>query len=126
MTWRSLLCAFGFALAAGHQPSAHHSFAAEFDAARLLTLQGTIVKLEWANPHVYLWIDVRSAAGAVEHWGLELPPPNALSRRAVQRGMLKPGDAITVTAFPARNGRTFGNAQTLVLKSGQKIEARRP
>ena len=124
--WRSLLCCAGLVLPAGHHASAHHSFAAEFDAKRLLALHGTIVKLEWANPHVFLWIDVRGAAGVAERWGFELPPPNVLSRKSVHRAMLKPGRTITVTAFPARDGRTFANAQTLVLDSGRTIEARTP
>ena len=121
---RALLYAGVFALAAERQAAAHHSFAAEFDAKRLLTLRGAIVKLEWANPHVFLWIDVRRPSGAVEHWGFELPPPNVLSRKSVHRAMFEPGGVVTVTAFPARDGRTFGNAQTIVLTSGKTIEAR--
>ena len=125
-TWRCLLCCAGLVLAAGRHAPAHHSFAAEFDAKRLLTVHGRIVKLEWANPHVFLWIDARGAAGAAERWGFELPPPNVLSRKSVHRAMLGPGDAITVTAFPARDGRTFAYAQTLLLKSGRTVEVRTP
>lgn len=121
MMCRWLICAGGVVLLAVCQASAHHSFAAEFDAKKSRTLHGTIVKLEWTNPHCHLWIDVRTAAGAVEHWGLEMSPPNVLSRRAIHRTMFKPGESITATVFPARDGRAFGIAQALVLKSGRTI-----
>ena len=124
MTRRSLLCCAGLLLAVGPHARDHHSFAAEFDAKRLLELRGTIVKLEWANPHVFVWMDVRDASGAVEQWGFELPPPNVLARRAVHRSMIEPGEVVTVKAFPARDGRKFGYAQAFVLKSGKTVDAR--
>jgi hypothetical protein len=121
---RSIVAITAWILLAGSQAFGHHSFAAEFDAKTPRTLRGTIVKLEWTNPHCHLWIDVQTAAGAVEHWGLEMSPPGALSRRAIHREMFVPGDAITAMVFPARDGRPFGSAVTFVLKNGRTIEVR--
>jgi len=100
---------------------AHHSFAAEFDAGRPLTLSGLIVVVEWVNPHSMLWIDVRGVSGATERWGLELAPPNGLMRRGVRRAMLQPGDRITVRAFPARNGRHLASVQAFTLANGVQV-----
>ncbi|MDO8793464.1 MAG: DUF6152 family protein [Vicinamibacterales bacterium] len=127
------LLACGVALIVGSgQAHAHHSFAAEFDAARPMTFTGTIVTVEWVNPHSMLWIDVRGAGGrpeqsgserrGPERWGFELSPPNALMRRGLRRAMLRPGDRITIRAYPARDGRRFASTQALVLANGRTVE----
>lgn len=121
------LLALGVALiATAGQVDAHHSFAAEFDAARPVTLTGTIVTVEWINPHSMLWIDVRGAGGRSapldsERWGFELSPPNALMRRGLRRDMLTPGDHITIRAYPARDGRHFASVQALTLANGRRV-----
>ncbi|MGE0393959.1 MAG: DUF6152 family protein [Vicinamibacterales bacterium] len=108
-------------LAAAAVPRAHHSFAAEFDARRPVTLDGVIAVVEWVNPHSMLWIDVRGASGAVDRWGLELPPPNGLLRRGVRRAMLRPGDRVRVRAYPARDGRRVASVQSFTLASGLRV-----
>jgi hypothetical protein len=119
---RRALAAFGVGLCAVTSVvQAHHSFASEFDAARLLTLRGPIVIIEWVNPHAMLWIDVRETDGRRTRWGFELPPPNALTRRGVRRNMLRPGETITVQAYAARDGRLFASAQTLTLANGHRF-----
>jgi hypothetical protein len=124
MSRGSIVAIAAWVLLADAQAFGHHSFAAEFDAKTPRTLSGTIVKLEWTNPHCHLWIDVQTAEGAVERWGLEMSPPGALSRMAIHREMFIPGDAITATVFPARDGRRVGAAMTFVLKNGRTIEVR--
>ncbi len=129
---RRSLVALGVVLLAGAgQAHAHHSFAAEFDAARPVTLTGRLVTLEWVNPHSLLWIDVDASGGRTEQggseqrgserWGIELSPPNALMRRGLRLAMFRPGDRITVRAYPARDGRRFASAQVLVLADGRRV-----
>ncbi|MEQ1897588.1 MAG: DUF6152 family protein [Vicinamibacterales bacterium] len=124
---RRTLFALGVVLLAGAgQAYAHHSFAAEFDGTRPVTLTGTIVTVEWVNPHSMLWIDVRGAGGrsgqvGSERWGFELSPPNALMRRGLRRAMLQPGDRITIRAYPARDGRRFASVQALILATGRTV-----
>ena len=129
---RRTLVAIGVVLLAGAgQAYAHHSFAAEFDAARPVTLTGTIVTVEWVNPHSMLWLDVRGSSGrsgqpglerrGLERWGFELSPPNGLMRRGLRRAMLRPGDRITIRAYPARDGRRFASVQALILANGRTV-----
>lgn len=92
-----------------------------------MTFTGTIVTVEWVNPHSMLWVDVRGAGGRPEpldpeRWGFELSPPNALMRRGLRRAMLRPGDRITIRAYPARDGRRFASTQALVLANGRSVE----
>ena len=107
-----------------------------------MTFTGTIVTVEWVNPHSMLWVDVRGAGGrpepldserwgserwglerrGLERWGFELSPPNALMRRGLRRAMLRPGDRITIRAYPARDGRRFASTQALVLANGRSVE----
>jgi hypothetical protein len=116
------VCAAALWLLAGAAPArGHHSFAAEFDARRPITLDGAIAVVEWVNPHSMLWIDVRDPAGALERWGIELAPPNGLLRRGVRRTMLQPGARIIVRAFPARDGRRLGSVQSFTLSNGLHV-----
>src|SRR5258708_7423022 len=92
--------------------SAHHSFAAEFDGSRTVTLRGTVVAMEWVNPHSSLTLDV-AAGGRVERWMLEMGPPNALVKRGLRKTMLLSGTAATVTGYPAKDGRRTASADTI-------------
>jgi hypothetical protein len=103
---------------------AHHSFAAEFDAGKPLTLKGIVTKIEWQNPHTYFYLDVAAADGKVVNWGMEMGSPNGLMRQGWTRNTLKVGDAVTVEGSAAKDGTNVGNARVVVLDAtGQRLFA---
>jgi Family of unknown function (DUF6152) len=112
------------ALAASVSPRlfAHHSFAAEFDASKPVTLEGTVARLEWTNPHAWLYLNVPGAGGDSVQWALELSAPNALARRGLRPDLARPGTKLTVTGYRAKNGRPAARAWLVVLPGGQTID----
>ena len=103
---------------------AHHSFAAEFDAAKPFTLTGAVTKVVWANPHAWLYIDVVDAeTKKVTNWAVEMNSPNALMRAGWTRNSLKLGDVITVEGSLAKDGSPTGNARSVVTSTGQRLFA---
>jgi len=102
---------------------AHHSFAAEFDQNKAITVTGVITKVEWMNPHMHFYIDVKDESGKVVNWDLETGSPNALSRRGWTRNALKAGDIVTVQAFHAKDGSNLAAARTVTLSDGRKVFA---
>lgn len=103
---------------------AHHSFAAEFDASKPLTLKGTVTKIEWQNPHTYFYMDVAAADGKVVNWGMEMGSPNGLMRQGWTRNTLKVGDVVTVEGSAAKDGTNVGNARVVILDAtGQRLFA---
>jgi hypothetical protein len=103
--------------------AAHHSFAAEYDAGKPLILQGTIAKMEWVNPHSWLYVDVKKSDGTVETWKLEFAAPNALYRRGWHKEMLPVGTEVTVTGYQAKDGSSTINATDVTLPDGKKLFA---
>ena len=104
---------------------AHHSFAAEYDSNKPIKLTGAVTKVEWTNPHVYFYIDVRDEkTGKVTNWALEMGGPNGLMREGWTRNTLKIGDIVTVEGSRAKDGRPKGNARVVILAStGQRLFA---
>ena len=102
---------------------AHHSFAAEFDAAKPMKLTGLVTKVEWQNPHTFFYIDVTdTATRKVTNWAIELGSPNGLMRQGWTRNTLKIGDIVSVEGSLARNGDPLGNARVVILTStGQRL-----
>jgi len=111
-------------LAATIPAVAHHSFAAEFDRSKMVTVTGTITKLAWVNPHARFYIDVKDeATGKVNNWDWELSSPNGLMRRGWTRNSLKQGDTVTVTGWLAKNAPHVANAQSVTLANGKRVFA---
>ena len=113
------------ALAVALPSHAHHSFAAEYDASKPVTLTGKVTKVEWTNPHIFIYLDVPDeTTGAAVNWALELGAPNALMRLGWKRDSLKPDDVITVEGTLAKDGSRLANATTIVMKAtGQRMLA---
>jgi len=102
---------------------AHHSFAAEYDRNKPITLTGTVTKVEWMNPHARFYIDVKDESGAVKNWEFELGSPNGLMRQGWTRNSLKEGDMVTVDGSLAKDGSNLANARTVKLSDGRKVFA---
>jgi len=99
---------------------AHHSVSAEFDLSKRITLQGRVTKIEWMNPHVYLYVDV-DADGKTANWACETAGPNTLARQGWSRMTLKIGDRVTVVAYKARDGARVASAREVVLADGRRV-----
>ena len=103
--------------------SAHHAFAAEFDAKKGIKVSGTITKLEWTNPHAWLYVDVKDESGKPTNWSFELGSPNGLIREGWRRTSLKQGDQVTIEGFVAKDGSNTANAHSVTLPDGRKVFA---
>ena len=111
------LIAAGVMLAA-NTAIAHHSFAAEFDSNKPITLTGVVTKVEWTNPHVWFYVNVKDPkTGEVTNWGAEMGPPHGLQRRGWRRETLKIGEQVTVAGSLAKNGSKRMNARTVTMVS---------
>jgi hypothetical protein len=99
---------------------AHHSFAM-FDQSKKVTVKGTVTEFQWTNPHSFLEIDTTGADGKKAHWSLELNSPNNLKRQGWSRNAVKPGDVISVTFNPLRDGKPGGLFNSLVLPGGKTL-----
>ena len=102
---------------------AHHSFAAEYDAKKPVTLTGTVTKVEWMNPHIFFYVDVKDSEGKVTNWRGEGGNLSGLMRRGWRKDSLKIGDVVTIEGSLAKNGQPLVNARTVTLADGKKLFA---
>ena len=100
---------------------AHHSFAAQYDRNKPVTLTGSVTRLEWMNPHVYFYMDVKDPSGKVTNWAIEGGAPNTLYRAGWRKDSLKIGEVVTVQGFLARDGSNLANLTTVTVSDGRRI-----
>jgi len=100
---------------------AHHAFSAEFDAEKPVQFKGTLTRVEWTNPHVWLHVDVKKPDGTVESWAFEAGTPNVLFRRGFTKQSLAPGTEISVDGFQAKDGSNRANGRELKLPDGRLL-----
>ena len=105
---------------------AHHSFAVEYDRNKFITLKGVVTELDWRNPHIYFFLDVKGADGKVVNWKIEGYPPNMAVRRGFKRDSMKVGDAVTVTGWQAHNGASRAHSREVTWADGRKAETGPP
>jgi hypothetical protein len=101
--------------------AAHHSFSAQYDATRPVTLEGVVTKIEWANPHVFFYVDVKASDGTVANWACETNGPNGLIRQGWKRDSLKVGDRVAVNAYLAKDGTRTVDARQVLLPDGRRV-----
>jgi hypothetical protein len=100
---------------------AHHSAAAEFDNSKPVVLRGKVTKVEWMNPHVFIWVDVADASGSVTNWQVESVAPNYLQRLGWNKQSLKAGDTVTIRAFMAKDQAHLAKTDAVDLPDGRRI-----
>ena len=100
--------------------AAHHSFSAEFDITAMVTLKGVVSKVEWSNPHVHVYVDVKDESGKVTTWDMEGGPPKALKRSGVTLNIVNVGDTIAITGFRARDNSTRASRCDVTTPDGKK------
>ena len=101
--------------------SAHHSFAAEYDAKKPVTLKGTVTKVEWVNPHGWIYIDVKGPSGKVANWAVEAGSPAVLARRGLKKTFLPIGAEVVITGYQARDGSNTANGASVKFPDGRDI-----
>ena len=116
----ALLLASAF-LAAAAPLAAHHSFAAEYDGTKPVKVTGTLTKVEWTNPHIWFYLDVKDEAGKLTHWGFSAAPPGVLLRRGIRKDALKVGSIINVEGFRARDGSNNASGGTVTFADGRQV-----
>src|SRR5258708_40196399 len=121
MTIRRYLLAAAALLAAAIPAAAHHSFAAEFDVNQPVTIRGAINKMEWVNPHTWIYVDVKNPNGSVTTWRFEMGPPNALLRMGWRKDSVTPGTQVEITGFRAKDAEAVANGKTVKLPDGREL-----
>ena len=115
------LAVIGVAMLTAVPVRAHHAFAAEFDSNRPVKMKGTVTKVEWTNPHSWVYLDVKTADGRVENWSFETAAPGALARRGFTKDYLKPGTEIVVEGFMSKGVPRRANGRDVFFPDGRRL-----
>jgi hypothetical protein len=103
---------------------AHHSFAAEYDATKQVSLSNaTVTKVEWMNPHIWVYLDVKNSSGQVEKWECEGGPPNTLTRGGWAKTAVQPGAVVSIEGTRAKDGTNTCNLRSITLSDGRRLGA---
>jgi len=122
LTMKFPLIELAFVLVVGVMPArAHHSFSAEFDAEKPVTLRGTLTKMEWSNPHGWVYLDVKEPDGSMNNWAAEFGTPNALVRRGMRKADFVIGSEIVIAGFHAKDGTHTVNCRTIKFADGREF-----
>jgi hypothetical protein len=113
--------AAAFLLATGPGALAHHSFVAEYDSNQPVKVTGVVTKVEWTNPHIWFFVDVKDAQGRVTNWGFSGGPPGVLQRRGITKNAMKTGDVIVVEGFRARDGSNNASGGRVTFTDGRSV-----
>lgn len=101
--------------------AAHHAFAAEFDVNQPVKVHGVVTKVEWVNPHAWIYVDVKGADGKVVNWHFELGPPNALFRLGWRKDAIPAGTEVDITGFRAKSMENTANGRSIILPDGKEL-----
>ncbi len=121
VNWRFGAVMTGFLLLQAGAPVAHHSFSSEYDGEKTFKISGVVTKVEWTNPHVRFYVDVKDADGTVTMWNLELASPSALLRNGWSSRTLKAGETVTVEGYPGKAVPARGAARSVVVPDGRSV-----
>ena len=101
--------------------NAHHSFAAEYDSNKPVKVSGVVTKVEWTNPHIWFYVDVKDEQGKVANWGFSAGPPGVLQRRGISRDAMKQGDVVVAEGFRARDGSNNASGGRVTFADGRSV-----
>jgi hypothetical protein len=121
MRVQSAVLLLGGLLLAALPALAHHSFAAEYDGTKPVKVTGVVTRIEWTNPHIWFYLDVKDDAGKVANWGFSGAPPGVLMRRGITKDSMKIGDTIHVEGFRAKDGSINGSGGIVTFADGRKV-----
>ena len=116
-----LLAAMAIAAGAAHPAQAHHSFAAEYDDQKPLKITGTLTRVEWMNPHIWYYVDVKNPDGSVTTWAISGGAPGQLMRRGITKDLLVLGSTVNVDGFKAKDGSNNGFGQRVTYQDGRNV-----
>lgn len=121
MRTRYVALTLGLLVATAPLLRAHHSFAAEYDSNQPVKVTGTVTRVDWQNPHIWFFVDVKDAQGKVTNWGFSGGPPGVLQRRGISRNSLKAGDEVVVEGFRARDGSNNASGGKVTFADGRSV-----